>query len=294
MKFKFATLDVFTGTRFAGNSLAVVFDADSIDGAAMQAVAREFNHPETVFVLKPKAAGATAHARIFTPVLEMPFAGHPTVGTAVALALRRDAGSDIVLEEKIGLLKCQVQTEDTDRGRATFVIPALPRDLGAAASWDAIAAALGLATDDLGFDGHQPSKWSAGVVFTFVPVRNIDAVRRCRIVDAQWDAAFADTGAYIFSQETEDKASDFHARMFAPGFGVREDPATGSAAAAFAGFCAKSLSLGDGEHRFIIEQGFEMGRRSMIELGLTKRGGALVSASVGGPAVVVTEGEIEI
>jgi trans-2,3-dihydro-3-hydroxyanthranilate isomerase len=294
MKFKFATLDVFTGTRFAGNSLAVVFDADGIDGAAMQAVAREFNHPETVFVLKPKAAGATAHVRIFTPVLEMPFAGHPTVGTAVALALRRNAGSDIVLEEKIGLLKCRVQTEDAGRGRATFVIPALPRDTGAAASRDAIAAALGLATDDIGFDGHQPSKWSAGVVFTFVPVRNIDAVRRCRIVDAQWGAAFADTGAYIFSRETEDKASDFHARMFAPGFGVREDPATGSAAAAFAGFCAKSLSLGDGEHRFIIEQGFEMGRRSMIELGLTKRGGALVSASVGGPAVVVTEGEIEI
>src|ERR1700722_18320270 len=103
MKFKFATLDVFTGTRSAGNSLAVVFDADGVDGAAMQAVAREFNHPETVFVLKPKAAGATAHVRIFTPVLEMPFAGHPTVGTAVALALRRNAGSDIVLEEKIGL-----------------------------------------------------------------------------------------------------------------------------------------------------------------------------------------------
>ena len=294
MKFKFATLDVFTSTRFAGNSLAVVFDADSIDSAAMQAVAREFNHPETVFVLKPKAAGSTAHARIFTPTLEMPFAGHPTVGTAVVLALRRNAGSDVVLEEKIGLLKCRVQAEDTDRGRATFVIPALPSDAGAAAGRKAIAAALGLAIDDIGFDGHQPSKWSAGITFTFVPVRNIDAVRRCRIVDAQWDAAFAGAGAYIFSRETEDEASDFHARMFAPGFGVREDPATGSAAAAFAGFCIKSFSLVDGEHRFTIEQGFEMGRRSLIELGLTKRGGALVSASVGGPAIVVTEGEIEI
>jgi trans-2,3-dihydro-3-hydroxyanthranilate isomerase len=294
MKFKFATLDVFTGTRFAGNSLAVVFDADSIDSAAMQAVAREFNHPETVFVLKPKAAGSTAHARIFTPVLEMPFAGHPTVGTAVVLALRRNAGSDVVLEEKIGLLKCRVQAEGTDRGRATFVIPALPSDAGAAADRKSIAAALGLAIDDIGFDGHQPSKWSAGITFTFVPVRNIDAVRRCRIIDTQWDAAFADTGAYIFSHETEYEASDFHARMFAPGFGVREDPATGSAAAAFAGFCGKSFSLGDGEHLFTIEQGFEMGRRSLIELGLTKRGGALVSASVGGPAIVVTEGEIEI
>jgi len=294
MKFKFATLDVFTDTRFAGNSLAVVFDADGIDEAAMQAVAREFNHPETVFVLEPKAAGSTALARIFPPALEMPFAGHPTVGTAVALALRRNAGTDIVLEEKIGLLQCRVHAEGADNGRATFIIPALPRDAGALASTEAIAAALGLAAHDIGFDGHPPSKWSAGVAFTFVPVRSIDAVRRRRVIDAKWDAAFAGTGAYVFSRETENKDNCFHARMFAPAFGVREDPATGSAAAAFAGFCAKSLSLGDGEHRFIIEQGFEMGRRSLIELGLTMRGGALASASVGGPAIIVTEGEIEI
>lgn len=294
MKLPFATLDVFTDNRFAGNSLAVVFDADGLETATMQAVAREFSHPETVFVLKPKAAGSTAHARIFTPVLEMPFAGHPTVGTAVALALRRNAGSDVVLEEKIGLLKCRVQTKGADHGRATFIIPALPSDAGAAASREAIAAALGLATDDIGFDGHQPSKWSAGVTFTFVPLRNIAAVRRCRIIDAQWDAAFAGAGAYIFNHETEDEGSDFHARMFAPGFGVREDPATGSAAAAFAGFCAKSFSLGDGDHRFVIEQGFEMGRPSLIELSLTMQGGAMVSASVGGPALIVTEGEIKI
>jgi len=297
MKLVFATLDVFTNVRFAGNPLAVVFDADGLDSAAMQAIAREFSHPETVFVLKPAAAGSTARARIFTPAIEMPFACHPTVGTALALALRRGGGSDIVLEEKIGLLKCRVVPEGPDRGRATFIVPALPSEAGAAASGAAIAAALGLAVDDIGLDGHRPSKWSVGNTFTFVPVRNIDAVRHCRIVDAAWDEAFESGGrssAFVFCNQTEDKANSFHARMFAPKLGVREDPATGSAAAAFAGFCAHSLRLRNGEHRFVIEQGFEMGRPSLIELSLTMHGGALSSASVGGPAIIVTEGMIEV
>jgi trans-2,3-dihydro-3-hydroxyanthranilate isomerase len=296
MKLSFVTLDVFTATRFAGNSLAVVFDADGLDSARMQAIAREFNHPETVFVLKPKAAGSTAQARIFTPAMEMPFAGHPTVGTAVVLALRRGGGSDIVLDENIGPVRCQVHRDSGDLGRSSFIIPALPKEAGAPARREAIAAALGLAVDDIGFDHHQPSKWMVGLTFTFVPVRNIDAVRRCRIDDARWDAAFENGGssqAYVFSEETEDKAHNFHARMFAPKAGVREDPATGSAASAFAGFCATSLSLRDGEHHFVIEQGYEMGRPSLIELAVTMRGGALISATVGGPAIIVTEGTIE-
>jgi len=295
MKLPFATLDVFTDKRFAGNSLAVVFDADGLETATMQAVAREFSHPETVFVLKPKAAGSTAQVRIFTPAMELQFAGHPTVGTALLLALK-SGGSDIVLEEKIGLVKCRVIAEGADRGRASFILPALPERAGVPASREAIAAAIGLSANDVGFDTHQPSKWSLGNTFTFIPVRNIDAVRRCHIVDAQWDAAFKSGGlsfAFIFSSETADKINNFHARMFAPGAGVREDPATGSAAAAFAGFCAQSLSLSDGEHRFVIEQGFEMGRPSLIELSVTMRGGALVTASVGGPAIIVTEGMIE-
>jgi trans-2,3-dihydro-3-hydroxyanthranilate isomerase len=297
MKLSFATLDVFTATRFAGNPLAVVFDADDLDGSTMQAIAREFSHPETVFVLKPQAASSTARVRIFTPVMELTFAGHPTVGTALALALRRRSGNDVALEEKIGLVKCSVFPEGTDRGRANFIIPALPNEAGAPASREAIAAAIGLAAGDIGFDNHQPSKWALGNAFTFIPVRNIDAVRRSHIDEARWDAAFESGGrsfAFIFSGETEDKAHDFHARMFAPRAGVREDPATGSAAAAFAGFCARSLSLGNGEHRFVIEQGFEMGRPSLIELGVIMRSGALSSASVGGPAIIVTEGTIEV
>lgn len=297
MKYPFVTLDVFTETRFAGNSLGVVLDADGIESAKMQTIAREFGHPETVFVLKPENVGSTARARIFTPAIEMPFAGHPTVGTALALALKRKAGSEIVLEEEIGPLQCHVNVAGEAYGRASFLLPALPRSVGPAAGNPSIATALGLNADDIGFDGHQPSKWSIGPTFTFVPVRNIDAVRRCRIADAQWDPAFEANGqsfAFVFSRETENKAHHFHARMFAPRAGVREDPATGSAAAAFSGFCAQSLSLRDGKHNFIIEQGFEMGRPSLIELGVVMQGGSLVSGTVGGPAVIVTEGTIEV
>jgi trans-2,3-dihydro-3-hydroxyanthranilate isomerase len=297
MKYPFVTLDVFTATRFAGNSLGVVFDADRIETTKMQAVAREFGHPETVFVLKPEKAGSTARARIFTPAVEMPFAGHPTIGTALALALRRNAGAAVVLEENIGPLQCRVSVESEAHGRASFLLPGLPCPAGPAASTASIAAALGLNTDDIGFDGHQPSKWSIGPTFTFVPVRSIDAVRRCRVNDAKWDLAFEANGqsfAFVFSKETENSAHHFHARMFAPRAGVPEDPATGSAAAAFSGFCAQSLSLPDGQHDFVIEQGFEMGRPSLIELGVVIRGGALASGTVGGPAVIVTEGMIEV
>jgi trans-2,3-dihydro-3-hydroxyanthranilate isomerase len=296
MRYPFATLDVFTAKRFAGNPLGVVFEADALDGATMQAISREFGFPETVFVQKPQAAGSTAAVRIFTPAMELQFAGHPTVGTALVLALRRGAGTDVVLEEKIGLVKCTVATEGTDCGRASFIIPTLPKQGGAAASNQAIAAALGLAADDIGFDGHQPVKWSLGNAFTFVPVRDIGAVRRSRIVADAWDAAFESAGrtfAFIFSKRTEDAANNFHARMFAPCAGVPEDPATGSAAAAFAGFCADALQLADGGHRFVIEQGYEMGRPSQIALSVSIRGGALAAASVGGPAIIVTEGTIE-
>ena len=297
MKLSFATLDVFTSRRFTGNPLAVVFDADGLDDARMQTIAREFGHPETVFVLKPEAGG-TARVRIFTPAVELPFAGHPTVGTALILALKGhgDAGK-IVLEEKIGLVRCTVAPAGADGGHARFVLPELPKPAGTAAPAAAIAAAIGLAADDIGFDRLAPMRWAIGNIFTFVPVRSLDAVRRCRVNDAKWDDAFEVGGvrsqAYVFCRETADPGNSFHARMFALRLGVTEDPATGSAAAAFAGLAAQELSLGDGEHRLVIEQGYEMGRPSQMELLLTIQGGKLASASVGGPAVVVTEGTIE-
>jgi trans-2,3-dihydro-3-hydroxyanthranilate isomerase len=297
MKLSFATLDVFTERRFTGNPLAVVFDADALDDARMQAIAREFGHPETVFVLTPQAGG-TARVRIFTPVMELPFAGHPTVGTAIILALKghaRDAGN-ILLEEQIGLVPCTATLTNSGGGYARFVLPELPRPTGPAASAEAVAVALGLSSDDIGFKNLMPSCWSAGNAFTFVPVRGLDAVRRCRPNEALWEAAFAAAGgsrAYVFCRETVDASNTFHARMFWFRQSLSEDPATGSAAAAFAALAAQALSLGDGEHRLTIEQGYEMGRPSVMELMPTMQNGKLASASVGGPAVVVTEGTIE-
>src|SRR5262249_25996066 len=172
----------------------------------------------------------------------------------------------------------------------------LPKPAGAPASREAIAAAIGLTANDIGFDRLAPSRWTAGNTFTFVPVRGLDAIRRCRPDDAKWDAAFeaADrSSAYVFCRETIDAGHDFHAPMFALRLGVYEDSATGSAAAAFAELCTQVLGLGDGEHRLVIEQGYEMGRPSQIELQPTIKGGKLTTASIGGAAVVVTEGMIE-
>jgi trans-2,3-dihydro-3-hydroxyanthranilate isomerase len=296
MKLPFATLDVFTEKRFAGNPLAVVLNGDELKSETMQSIAREFGHPETVFVLKPDNLGSTARARIFTPTTELAFAGHPIVGTALVLALlgRGDAGN-IVIEAKIGVIHCTVSPAG-DRGHARFLLPDLPRGAGSPAPTVAIAAALGLSVNDIGFDRFVPARWSVGNAFTFVPVRNLDAIRRCRVNDAAWDQAFelgGRTSAFVFCGETIDPANQFHARMFAPRLGVIEDPATGSAAAAMAGLCVRTLALDQGEHRFAIEQGHEMGRPSLIELTLTMRSGLLRLAAVGGPAIVVTEGTIE-
>ena len=297
MKLPFATLDVFTEKRFAGNPLAVVLDADELDAETMQSIAREFGHPETVFVLKPDNLGSTARVRIFTPGTELAFAGHPTVGTALVLALlgRGDAGN-IVLEEKIGIIHCTVKPQGDRSGHARFLLPDMPRGAGSPAPTVAIAAALGLSVNDIGFDRFVPARWSVGNAFTFVPVRSLDVVRRCRVNDAAWDGAFelgGRTSAYVFTGETLDPANQFHARMFAPRLGVLEDPATGSAVAAMAGLCVRTLALDQGEHRFVVEQGHEMGRPSLIELVLTMRSGLLRLATIGGSAVVVTEGTIE-
>jgi trans-2,3-dihydro-3-hydroxyanthranilate isomerase len=304
MKLPYTTLNVFTDKRFTGaalatgNPLAVVFDADELDGDRMQAIARESNYPETVFVLKPKASSSTARVRIFAPGTELPFAGHPTVGTALMLALKGhgDDGT-IVLEEKIGVIRCTVAPDGNTGGHAKFLLPDLPRGAGTAPTAGAIAAALGLSVNDIGFDRFVPARWSVGNAFTFVPVRDLDTIRRCKINEAAWDQAFevgGRTSAFVFCGETVDPENDFHARMFAPRLGIAEDPATGSAVAAFAGLCVRTLFPDEGEYRYVIEQGYEMGRPSLIELTLTMRGGTLRLATIGGNAVIVGEGTIEV
>ncbi len=298
MRRRFVTLDVFTERRFAGNPLAVVLDAEGLDAAAMQQIAREFNHPETVFVLTAADPAYRARLRIFTPAAELPFAGHPTVGTAVLLA-RIDGGAgprELVVEEGIGPVRCRAAMVDRDRGRASFALARLPVAAGVGPDAAAAAAALALEPADIGFDGFRPARWSAGWPQNFVPIRSLAAIARARPDAGRFDTTFAVEGravVYLYCGEAAEAGHDFHARMFAPGLGVPEDPATGSAAAAFAGLLAASRTYGDGEHVVTIEQGYEMGRPSPIELTLAIRGGTLVAASVGGGAVVATEGAIE-
>jgi trans-2,3-dihydro-3-hydroxyanthranilate isomerase len=297
MQRRFFTLDVFTGRRFAGNPLAVVLEAGGLDQAAMQTVAREFNLSETVYVLPPEKPAHRARCKIFTPKRELDFAGHPTVGTAVLLACL-DGGRkacDMVLEENVGPVPCHV-TPGEARGQATFQLPALPKEVGTPPTVDVLAAALGLTVSDIGFGDFVPGCWSAGTAFTCVPLKSLDAVRRATPNLAQFASALSAPGhgaVFVFSHECAEPGHDFHARMFAPIFGVSEDPATGSAVAALAGALTRSGGLKDGSHSIAIEQGYEMGRPSLIHLGMTLAGGALVAATVGGGAVIVSEGTIE-
>jgi len=297
MRRKFMTLDVFTRTRFAGNPLALVLDAQGLDTATMQTIAREFSHPETVFVLPPEDGAHRARLRIFTPASELPFAGHPTVGAAVGLA-RLSGGTgrqSFVLEENIGPVSCAAQAYDADSGQAEFKLPRLPADVGDVPDLGAMAGALGLSPNDIGGD-YPSARWSAGVAFTFVPVRSLAAMSRARPDPATFEKVFGIGGpgmVFVISTETAEPGHHLHARMFAPGRGIAEDPATGSAVAAFAGLHAAHRKPGNGEHRLAIEQGYEMGRPSLMNLSLTIAQGALTAASIGGGAVVVTEGAIE-
>ncbi|WP_131114140.1 PhzF family phenazine biosynthesis protein [Lichenihabitans psoromatis] len=296
----FATLDVFTDVALAGNPLAIVLDADALDPARMQAIAREFNLSETVFVQTPRDPAHEARLRIFTPAAELPFAGHPTVGTAVFLALRyhrdRLATGDVtvVLDETIGPVTCRVRMR-AGVAHARFDLPRLPASSGTTASNTLVAAALDLTVDDIGFGRHVSSVFSAGVAFTFIPLRDREALARARPDLTRWRDAFGEFGAvYLYTDNTASPDHQIRARMFAPNMGIAEDPATGGAVAAFAGVLLHYGDLADGDHAFIIEQGFELGRPSLIELGLTLRDGRLVSASIGGTAIVVSHGTLEL
>jgi trans-2,3-dihydro-3-hydroxyanthranilate isomerase len=301
MQLAYHVLDVFTDTRFGGNPLAVVLDADQLDGKRMQTIAREFNLSETVFVLKPENAAHTARVRIFTPAKELPFAGHPTVGTGVLLAgLRAPAGAVsgdalVVLEEQIGPVRVGVRQRAGTAPFGEFDAPRLPKESGVLPSAERLAAALGLIPSEIGFENHKPTRYSAGNTFAFVPLAGLEAMEKARIATTHWDAALPDgTGAFLYCRQTLHTTSAFHARMFSPAMGVPEDPATGSAAAAFAGVIHRFDTLPDGAHKRVIEQGFEMGRPSLIELSLGIGAGQRETVRIGGHAVRVAEGRIEV
>lgn len=299
---EFHTLDVFTSTLFAGNPLAVVPDGAGLDTEQMQRIAREFNLSETVFVLPPENPAHSAKVRIFTPGQELPFAGHPTVGTAILLAtqkfgeVEREQDALIVLEENIGAVRVAVRVKPGEAPFAEFDLPALPREAGPVPPNDKIAPALGIAPNEIGFENHVPVRYSAGVGFTFVPVRNLDVLARATPVTQHWSTAFGEgdhPNAFVYCRQTIHRDATFHARMFAPMMGIPEDPATGGAAAAFTGVIVRFDSPPKGLHSGIIEQGYEMGRASDMYYELEVNGGDLTKVRIGGHAVKVSEGTIE-
>ena len=303
MSRSFHVLDVFTDRPLEGNPLAVVLDAEGLDDAAMLAITREFNLSETVFVLPPDDPVNSAKIRIFTPGGELPFAGHPTVGTAALLAELRASshianGVIIALEEKIGLIHVEVRRRRGGVPRAVFGLPKLSENLNIDIDSELAAKALGLDPLDFGFGAHGLSVWSAGVPFVMVPVRSLDAIARAHVADmAIWRQAFGASGkgaAFLYTRETTRPDHHIHARMFHPMGGIPEDPATGSAVAAFSGVAATCELPEDGTHQLIIEQGFEMGRPSLIALDLDIRAGRLVSAAIGGSAVRISEGKLHV
>ena len=296
MSYRFAIADVFTDQPFGGNQLAVFPDAREMSDRTMQALAREFNFAETTFVLPPKDAGHAHRVRIFTPKTEVPFAGHPTVGTAAVLAHLGlidlpSSGTSIRLEEGVG----PVQVELRRAGTATFARLVLDKAVERPPERPTkrtAAQALSLSEDVV------LETWfgSAGLPFCFVHLRGREAVDKAVLDRPAWSEAFAHAWSphlFLFAGGLR-PGQRLYARMFAPALGIEEDPATGSACAALMGTLGHALPDRDGTFTWQIDQGVAMGRPSLIEASAEKRGGEIVRITVGGCTVVVGEGSMVV
>ena len=302
VKFRFYTADVFTDRTFGGNQLAVFPDARGLDAPRMQQIAREFNFSETTFVFPPEDAKHTRRVRIFTPGAELPFAGHPTVGTAHVLAAVGEiplAGDTtrVVLEENVGPVPVTIRAERGSPVFAQLSVAKLPEVGPPPPAPERLARMLSLEVGDLVGDEMPSEAVSCGIPFLFVPLRSRDAVGRARLKLDLWEEGLRDYWAndvFVFALDPEQEGSDVHARMFAPAFGIPEDPATGSACVALGGYLATRHPRRDGTLRWIVEQGFEMGRPSILEVEVDKRAGTIAAARVGGSTVLVCEGQMEV
>jgi trans-2,3-dihydro-3-hydroxyanthranilate isomerase len=296
MQRRYVTVDVFTDRAFGGNPLAVVLDAGGLSTAQMQAIATEFNYSETTFVLPPRDEANDAQVRIFTPKQEIPFAGHPNVGTAFVLASRAaKPPAQLRFEEGAGLVHVDILRE---AGRVVGAELTAPQPLSKLSQFSAEQAAscMSLTAADVKTDRHPPRIFSVGVPFLMVEVFTRDAVRRAQPDTAAFSRTLPCDGAFAVYFYTSDvppveRPLDLQARMFFPGSGsLIEDPATGSATVAAAAMLADLDSGRDGELKLRIGQGVDMGRPSLLLTRVVKANGAIVSAHVGGGCVAMMEG----
>ena len=301
-EFHFVTLDVFTSTPFGGNQLAVFPDARDIPESQLLPITREFNYSETTFCYPPADPGHAARVRIFTPGAEIPFAGHPTVGTAIALVSLGRAGSPageskIVLEENVGPIPVTVRIGEDGSAFAQFAVAKLPEFGPPAPSRGKLAEILSIDAEDILGAPMAPQGVTCGLPFLIVPLRSVDAVSRARVRMEAWDATLKSGWAselFVFARDSEGGVLHYRARCFVPGLNVPEDPATGSANACLAGYLAARASQGDGTLRWTVDQGIEMGRPSRIEIEADRQAGAITAVRVGGGAVRVSEGTLRL
>lgn len=301
MPLRFETVDVFTTEQFTGNPLAVVLNAEGLTTAQMQAIAAEFNLSETTFVLPPSDPAHTATVRIFTPKGEMPFAGHPNVGTAFVLARAGTsygqpvAGDRVVFEEKAGLVPIEILRDGAVVTGAKLASPRL-LSIGAEIPVALIASACGLSVDDIETANHRPLIASCGAAFILAELKSTAALQ---LATAQADvfrrevAKHPVTSILIYTQVDEPHL-DIRARMFAPQHNIPEDPATGSANVALIGLLAQLRPEPTLTLRKRIAQGVEMGRPSLLHAEATKQDGVVTATYIGGSCVPVMTGTIEV
>jgi trans-2,3-dihydro-3-hydroxyanthranilate isomerase len=303
VRYRYVTCDVFTETRFGGNPLAVLPEAEGLSDAQMQRIAREFNYSETTFVLPPEA-GHTRKVRIFTPTQEVPFAGHPNVGTAFVLATSGALGEvgpslSVTFEEKAGPVPIAIRAQS---GRVTSCELRAPKPVafGTTVPRELVAAAVSLPVEAIVTVTHEPQFVSAGLPFLMAELRGRSDLERLRTSAAGFEAIRdrLDAGLraslylYVYARSGDDV--DVRARMLAPLSGIPEDPATGSAGCAVVGLLAHHESASSGEFSYRIAQGVEMGRPSLLLGRASKSKGRVDATFIGGSCVLVSEGLIEV
>lgn len=303
MHCRFITADVFTSRPLEGNPLAVFPDARGMTDDLMQRIARELNLSETTFVFPPDEAGNTRCLRIFTPKTELDFAGHPTVGTAYVLAALGEiplTGDEtrIVFEENIGPVPVLIRSEGGKPYFTELSVAKLPEQGPEPPDAADLAEMLSLAPGDILTSGEDfPQAFSCGNAFLYIALRSRDAVRRARLRIDLWEDLLSEGWAskiYLIARDPELSGSHLRARMFSPAIGIGEDPATGAAVSALGGYMGTRVADRDGTFRWVVEQGFEMKRPSLLHLEVDKKDGEIVAVRVGGSSVLVSEGTMEI
>ena len=304
-KLRYHLVDVFTDRQFGGNPLAVFTNGRGIPAERMQAIAKELNLSETTFVLPPEDASNDYRVRIFTPGQELPMAGHPTVGTTYVLAREhmiahgKDGGeTTIKLEEGVGRVPVRIEWRE---GAARFIEMRQPLPIFGPRVEDlqAVAEMLSIEPEEIAAMNLPLEVVSCGVPFLYVPVRSLRAVRDIRFRIDVWESklkTIAPPEVFVFTRETEFAGSTVHSRMFAPGMGIWEDPATGGASGPLGCYLVRHGVVScDGETELVSEQGIEMGRPSFIHVRIARRAGEeITDVRVGGECRFMGEGYLEI